>query len=244
MSSTGETAEALAPATEQVLGRNPAVGEGQRPRVGCVPAHLPVRLGLLVARRPVGHDQVRDLLGPGARGDADDARDLGPCVGDELLGSVDHPLAVVELRPGTRVAGVRAGLGLGQAERAEHLAGAQPRQPLVLLGFGAVEVDRLGAERRVRAERDRDARIGPGQLLDRDRVLERGSARTADLLREGNPHPAELGHLRDDLVGERLCPVELRGGRRHFRRCELPDSALQQPGVIVEVEQHPRYYTD
>ena len=60
---------------------------------------------------------------------------VGAGVGDELLGAVDHPLAVVEARAGADVAGVAAGLGLGEAEGAELCARAQVRQiALALLG--------------------------------------------------------------------------------------------------------------
>ena len=55
------------------------------------------------------------------------AGDVGARVGDELLGAVDHPLAVVQRGARADVAGVRAGLGLGQAEGAELLAGQQSR---------------------------------------------------------------------------------------------------------------------
>src|SRR3712207_7322452 len=116
------------------------------------PAHLAVRLALLVAGRPVGHDEARDLVVLGARGDRHDPGDVGSRVGDELLGAVDHPVAVVAPRARARVAGVRARLGLGQAERAEPLARAQLRQPLALLLLVAEDVDRLRAQRRVRAD--------------------------------------------------------------------------------------------
>src|SRR3712207_8609496 len=48
------------------------------------PAHLAVRLALLVAGRPVGHDEARDLVVLGARGDRHDPGDVGSRVGDEL----------------------------------------------------------------------------------------------------------------------------------------------------------------
>ncbi len=58
---------------------------------------------------------------------------FGARVGDELLCSVDHPLAAVEARPRARVARIGPRFGLGQAERAEPLARAQPGHPLALL---------------------------------------------------------------------------------------------------------------
>ena len=100
------------------------------------------------------------------------------------------------------VAGVRAGLRLGQPEGAELLARAELRQPLALLLLGAEQVDRLGAERGVRAERDRDRGVDPRQLLDGERVGERVGAAAAVLLGERDAHQAELAELGDDLVRE------------------------------------------
>ena len=66
----------------------------------------------------------------------------------------------------------------------------------------------------MRGQRDRDRRVDPGELLDGDRVGERVAAGAAELLGEGNPHQAELGHLRHELVRETALAVELlREGR-------------------------------
>ena len=93
-----------------------------------------------------------------------------------LAPSITHSPSV---EPGARadVAGVGAGLGLGQPEGAELAARAEVGQQSRLLLLGAEEVDRLRAERGVRAQRDRDRRVDPRQLLDRDRVRERVAAR-------------------------------------------------------------------
>ena len=106
--------------------------------------------------RPVLDDEVGDLVLARARGDRDMAGDVRPGVGDELLGAVDDPAVAVELGSCADVARIRAGLGLRQAEGAELAAGAQVGQVALLLGVGAVEVDGLGAQRRVGAQRDRD----------------------------------------------------------------------------------------
>ena len=105
-------------------------------------------------------------------------------------------------RARARVAGIGARLGLGQPERAEALAGAQPRQPLPLLLLGAEQVDRLRAERGVRAQRDRDRGVDARQLLDRERVGERVGAAAAVLLGERDAHQAQLAELAHDLVRE------------------------------------------
>jgi hypothetical protein len=164
--------------------------------------------------------------------------DVRARVRDELLGAVDHPLAVLEARAGLRVAGVAAGLGLGQPERAEPPPRAQVGQVLLLLLLGAEQVDRLGAQRRVRAHRDRNGRVDARELLDRQRVGERVAARAAVLLGERDPHEPELAQLGDDLVREALLAVELLGHRRDLVAGEVADGLLDEAVVVGEVEEH------
>ena len=137
--------------------------------------------------------------------------DLGAGIGDELLGAVDHPFAVLEggARPG--VPGVAAGLGLGQPECRQLASGTQVGEVALFLRIRAEQENRLGAERGVRAHRDRDGGVHPGQLFDGDRVLERCTAGATDVLGERDAHPAECGHLRHQAVGERLPTVVLCG---------------------------------
>ena len=137
-----------------------------------------------------------------------------------------------------RVAGVRAGLGLGQPEGGEPLAGAQLRQPVPLLLLGAPEVDRHRAERRVRRDRDADRRVDPRELLDRERVRERVAAAAAVLLGERDAHQPELAELRDDLVREALLAVELLGDRRDLLPREVAHGRLDQLLLVAEVEVH------
>ena len=90
-----ELPEAATSLAEEVRLGHPAVLEAERAGVGGVPAHLAVRLADLVAGRPVGDDDVRDLAPVvrlvGDRGDRHAAGDVGAGVGDELLGAVDRP---------------------------------------------------------------------------------------------------------------------------------------------------------
>ena len=116
--------------------------------------------------------------------------------------------------------------------------GGQLRQPLLLLLLRAEEVDRLRAQRRVRAHRDRHARVDARELLDGERVCSVSPPAAAVLLGERDPHQPELAHLGHDLVGEALLAVELLGHGRDLLLGEVADGLLEQPVVVGEVEVH------
>ena len=139
------------------------------------------------------------------------------------------------VRVGARVG---AGARLGQPERRELLAGRELGQPFLLLLLGAEEEDRHRAERRVRGHRDRDRRVDPRQLLDRDRVGERVGAGAAVLLGDRHAHQPELGELRDELVREAVLAVELLGGRRDPLLGELANGGADELVLGREVEVH------
>ena len=105
-------------------------------------------------------------------------------------------LVVVERRARLDVAGVRAGLGLGQPERAELAPGAQVGQQSRLLLVGAEEVDRLRAERGVGAHRDRD-RASRRASAPRRRSRTAACCRPPPPTSSGNGMPIqpELAHL-------------------------------------------------
>ena len=174
----------------------------------------------------------------GQRGDRHAAGDLGARVGDELLRAVDHPLAALEAGGGPGVAGVRAGLRLGQPEGGEPLAAHSSRQPFALLLVRPPEVDRHRPQRGVGRHRDADRGVHPGQLLDRQGVGEGVGAAAPVLLGEGDTHQPQLAHLGDDLVGEGLGPVELLRDRRDLGPGELPNRVAKQPLLVAQLEIH------
>ena len=61
---------------------------------------------------------------------------------------------------------------------------------------------------------------------------------------KGIPIQPSASHLGDDLVGKGLGPIELGGGRGDLGLGELADRALQQRGVVIEVEEHADEYTE
>ena len=208
-----ELAQAGAALAHQVASWDPAVVERQRPRIRRVPSHLPIRLPEAVAGSAVRDHDVRDLAPvavPAGHGRYHHhSRDLGAGIGDELLGSVDHPLPVLERGAGVRVTGIGAGLRLGQSEGAQLLAATEARQPLLLLLGGSKQVDGLCSQRGVRAQGDRHRGVNARQLLYHQHVRERVAPRAAVLGRERDPHQIELCKPPHDLIGKRLRPVEL-----------------------------------
>ena len=66
-------------------------------------------------------------------GDGDHGRDLGSRVGDELLGTVDHPGLPVQDRGGPQGARVRTRLRFGQGEGGQRPASQQVRKPALFL---------------------------------------------------------------------------------------------------------------
>ena len=93
---------------------------------------------------------------------------------------------------------------------------------LLLLLFVAESDDRPGAERGVRGDRDADARVHPGELLDGERVAEIVGSPAAVLLRVGDAHQAQFPQLLHDFVRKSLRPVELLGDRFYLALGEIP----------------------
>ena len=58
------------------------------------------------------------------------------------------------------------------------------------------------------------------------------------LLRDGDAHQPELGHLRDELVREAVFAIELGRDRRDALRRELAHGAAQELVLVREVEVH------
>jgi hypothetical protein len=90
----------------------------------------------------------------------------------------------------------------------------------------------------VRGHRDRNGRVDPRQLLDRDRVRERVRARASVLLGNGHAHQAELGKLRHQFVRKAVLAVELGGDRGDPLLRELADGRADELVLGREVEVH------
>ena len=73
----------------------------------------------------------------------------------------------------------------------------------------------------MRRDRDRDRRVDPRQLLDRERVRDGVAAGAAVLLGDRQAHQPELAELGDELVRETRLAVELLGDGRDLLAREL-----------------------
>ena len=131
----------------------------------------------------------------------------GP-VGDPELGAVQHVAVALAHGPRLHGAGVRAVVGLGEAEAADGRAAGQRGQPAVLLGLRAIGVD--GVHHQAALDRGRRAqpRVAALQLLHDEavgHVVEPG----APVALEGGAEDAHLAELRDEADGKRPRPVVL-----------------------------------
>ena len=105
---------------------------------------------------------------------------------------------------GQHAAGVRAEVGLGQAEAADRLAAGHRRQPALLLRLGAVGVDRVHAQRALHRDEAAQAGVAALELLHDQPVgdvAEAGAAVALEVRRRAGPArpssaPAPSGRCR------------------------------------------------
>ena len=164
----------------------------------------------------------------------------GAGVGDERLGAVDDPLAVVEHRLGARGTRVAAGIRLGEPETRERAAGDQVGQEALLLGLAAVGEDRVDAQAHPGRQRDADRLVDPAELLDRDaqageRAAVGGLERPAELLGHDQAEQAEVAHRRHEVGGEVVLAVPLGDVRLDRLGGELADHLAEVLVVLAQL---------
>ena len=140
------------------------------------------------------------------------------------------------LRPqGSRV---RAGLCLGQRERAEMLAARERRHEPRLLLVGAVREDRQGRGTRVDGDGHTDSGIGARQLFEHEDVRQEVDAGAAVLLGYARTHQADLRELSEELT--RKVVVAIPGGRIRLdlRAREIARQRLDLALVLRQIEVH------
>ena len=174
---------------------------------------------------------IRDRHDHGGVGDA--------AVGDEGLGSVEHPLPAVLHRGRLRAPRVRPGAVLGEAPAADR-----PRPWRAGSGTSSsglrVPARKMWPEHRLLwAATDRatpaSTRLSSSRTRHQSRVERPGAA---VLRRPGHAHEAELGELAEHRSGELLLRVPLPRVRPKLRLGELADRLLEERLLLGKVEIH------
>ena len=153
-------------------------------------------------------------------------------VGDERLRAVDHPAAVDALGARAQRGHVGAGVGLGDAQRADRLAGDRRHQVALLLLVGAELPDRRRGDAGVRAE----PAASPPEPQRASSSAEHGvvqvvAALAAELGRVLQPEAARASaSSREHLVGEpaRLLPLP-----SHAARSSAADEAADRRAQVL-----------
>ena len=252
-----EVDEAPSLLANPVLRRHLDVLEDQLARVGGAPAELVLLLpraeslhrsdlGVVADAKTLhalevtgllGEHEARDPLGalPRIRHRGDHEALAHTAVCDEALGAVDDVMTALSHRRGLGAAGVGAGIRLGEAEAAEHLAAREARHETALLLLGAEVHDRRGAEGRVRRDGDRVRRADACEFLDRDHEADLVESRPAELLGPRDPEQPEVGHLLHIVPGELLGVVEVARDRSDLLTGECADHLARGEVVFFEV---------
>ena len=101
-------------------------------------------------------------------------------------------------------------------------------QILLLLSFGPEKKERRGTQGDVSRHRYGRRSIGARDFHHRQRVAHRVGSGSPILLGKRQPHEAELGHLRNQLVRETLVAIHLFGARPYLVTRELARQALDR----------------
>ena len=121
---------------------------------------------------------------------------------------------------------------------AEHApAGHRNEVPLLLLGR-AGQVERAASEAGVRRDDEAERAPHPADLLDGHGVGERVEARSALVLGDRDPEPAELADAPHDVGRESTLPFVLLDDRRHLGEHEVADRVAEQDVLGGKVEVH------
>ena len=131
-------------------------------------------------------------------------------------------------------AGIRAEIGLGQAEAADRLAARQARQPVPLLRLRAEGVDRIHHQARLHADERAQAGVAALELLVDQPVGDVVQPGAAVLCRQVGAEEAQLGDARGQL--DRKGPVaEVLGDDRQVLVLdEVPGRVAHQALLWIE----------
>ena len=147
-------------------------------------------------------------------------------------------MVAFEYGEGLLSGGVGAGVGFGQAERADFTPGEQVGEVLLLLRLGAVLENRRAAQGRMRGDNDRRRAAHLREFLDAHGVREHVAARAAVLLREVDTHHAEFRHFLDGLHREALLFVDFLGERLYLGFRKRPVHLAEHLLFVCQMKVH------
>ena len=159
-------------------------------------------------------------------------------VGNENLAAVEQVVVALVDRGRLRAARIRAGVGLGQAERADLFALCQRDQVFLLLLLGAERENWPRAERHMGGQDNARAAVYARKLFNGDRVAQHIQPGAAVFFRIGQPHIAELAHLFYRFRGESVFFVHEESLRLDLALRKSADLSAQFFVRIGGSEQH------
>ncbi len=196
-----------------------------------VQAHLLLRRPEGQALGVPGDEEARDATSPVVRGAHERRVVVGmAAVADPGLRAVERVGVPVQRRLGRHRRGVRAGVGLGQAVRAEQVTAEHVGQEALLL-LGRAELDERESGQPVDADTHPDAGPAGGDHLEDLQVHLVRLAAAAQLLgvrQAQQPRPSEQG---EDVAGEPLVRLVLRGARGQLLVRDLGGQGQQVLGL-------------
>src|SRR4051794_38128650 len=157
---------------------------------------------------------------------------------DPHLLAADRPAVLGLGRAGALVGGVGAGVGLGQAEAAEPLAGAESRQPLLFLLLGAPLLDRASHEGGADGDHRASGGIGAADLLGDQPVADVVEAAAAVLFGDRGAEEADFPELARQLAVEAAGTVVLARRRQDLPLSELARGFANQLLLVAQLEVH------
>src|SRR5262249_47511274 len=160
-------------------------------------------------------------------------------VGDPHLGAVDDETVALLLGAGADRGGVGAGIGLGDRERADVLAGNELRQVALLLLGVAVQAQLVDAQVGVGAIGEPDRARGARDFLHGDAMFEIAEPEPTPGLADRDAVNAELAEFGPEVAWEGVAAVDLLGARRNMRGCEAAHTLAQHVRRLTEPEIEP-----
>ena len=113
-------------------------------------------------------------------------------IGDEGLGSVQHPSVIFADRAHAGPAGIGAGTGLSQSPRANELSGGQLRYVFPLLLLVARQENMIAAQRIMSGHDDAYRAIHARQFLDGNHIFDVAQPRPAIFRRKNGSQHSHL----------------------------------------------------